>query len=358
MAQVTDFLTLERNDPRVEELLLGTFSKSLRALPVASFRSAEVARGEGALDQWTFEVVDVATLGAPPFWRALLAAVRWQLLPLTLSPLLSTFLLLAVFGDNLSPLKMLSAAFGVIALHASVFLLNDGADHLRGLEAPVIQRGWMTANDSIQWGRRFLVAGMVIGLPSVLLSTGGLYLIAAFGPIAILGFNHRRYGLKYWGVGDTLIFLAFGPLLTAGAALASAGHIPLAIWHSGVLWGWLTVTIFHLRNFEKLFVDSLQRSGTFLARLGFDRAKKFLFFQLAALGLVWMSWALELRHSWLWIPTVIYTGGVLWIHGQRLSRIISPLSSLRLRLAQDLMVRLLLAPFILVGLTWFDRLLP
>jgi 1,4-dihydroxy-2-naphthoate octaprenyltransferase len=354
---MSDFLTLEQTDPRFESLILGTFSSRQRALPVPSFRGAEVSRGEGTSRHFTFELVELADLQIPPIWKIVLAAGRWELLPLSLSPLLSTFLLLDVFGETLSILKLVSSTLGVIALHASVFLINDGSDHLRGLEAKVIQKGWLTANQSLRWGRLLLIFGVLLGLPCILFSKGGLLLIAAFAPLAILGFNHRRFGLKYWGLGDALIFLAFGPMLVAGAALAVSGEIPLEIWHSGILWGWVAVAIFHLRNFERLFIDS-QQSGTFLSRLGFDRAKKFLVVQMMALFLVWTSWTFELHHIWLWIPTVVYVGGVVALQILKISKIISPLSSLRQNLARDFLLRLLLAPLILAGLTWLDRLFP
>ncbi len=357
-----EFLTLKKDDLRLEGVLRGTFDPGLRALPVRSFRAAEIARDQGLSDDLTFRLVKVEAISRPPFVQVLLTATRPELWPLTMYPLLSALCLMLISGDQPSLSKAVLAIFAVISLHASVFLMNDSSDHLKGLDAvsenrgsQLIQKGYLTAGQALQWAYVFLGLGVCLGLPVVLTAPAVLWWLAPLAPLAIVGFSHRRFGLKYWGIGDGLIFLCFGPLLTAGFALAVGGVLHPWVFHLGVIWGWMAVVVFHLRSFENLFADGLVRSGTFVSRLGFDRAKKFVAFQLLAFLIVWSSWFFELRSSWLWVPTVIYLGAVSYWHVGRILRMPSPLSSTRRDLAQAILLWLVFAPVILVGATYLDR---
>ena len=112
------------------------------------------------------------------------------------------------------------------------------------------------------------------------------------------------------------------------------------------------------RSFENLFADGLVNSGTFMSRLGFDRAKKFLALQMLAFLCVWASWSVQLDHSWLWLPTVLYVGIVTLLEVRRILRLPSPLSSQRRYLAQRFLLWLVFAPVVLVGITFLDFQLP
>lgn len=354
-----EFVTVKKSDPLFESLMLGTFSKNQRALPVRSYRGIEVARDQDVLDQMTFELVPIEKVRYLPLWRILLKASRPELLPLSLYPLISVICLMVATNQIFFAGRALLAMLAIVSLHASVFLMNDASDHLKGLDAVslnrgsrVIQNGHLTAKQMQNWAGVFLAWGALLGIPCVLLSARWLPFIAALAPLAMVGFNHRRFGLKYWGLGDGLIFLFFGPLLTAGFALATSTSVPFWIWHLGIIWGWLSVVIFQLRSFENIFADGLVRSGTFLSRLGFDHAKKFLAAQLVTFLLVWASWAVEIHKPWLWLPTAIYVGAVCYLDISKIWMMRSPLSSVRKNMAQIFLFRLILAPFILVGITW------
>lgn len=360
--ETPEFITLHRDDPRLDDVLRGTYATDRRALPIRSFRAAELARGQGAADHLTFRMLPLSEVKRPPFLQVLLTATRPELWPLTMYPLLSTLCLLLMMGESVSLLHAGLSILAVIALHASVFLMNDSSDHLKGLDvisetrgSQLIQRGFLTAQQALKWAYGFLILGVALGLPVVVSAPAILWWCAPVAPLAVIGFSHRRFGLKYWGIGDALIFLCFGPLLTVGFTLAVGSTVQPWVVHLGLIWGWLAVVVFHLRSFENLFADGLVRSGTFMSRLGFDRAKKFVAFQLLAFLVVWSSWFLELRSSWLWVPTVIYLGGVCYWQVGKILRMPSPLSSHRRGLAEQVLLWLVFAPVILVGATYFDR---
>ncbi len=335
------YITLNKDDPRLESYLLGTFDLNLRARLVPSLRQAELSRGEGGHPTLTFELTEKLKIQTPSFLKIFVKGARLDLLPLCLNPIISTCFVLSFHDQGFSFLKVGYAIFAILFFHSAVFFLNDYSDHLRGIDAvsarrgsQIIEKGFITAQFAKSFGTLMIVTGFLVGIPLVMASTFYVWVLAPLAPLSILGFCHRYFGLKYHGVGDFLIFICFGPLLTSTFSLAIAGTAPPEVFHLGILWGWLAVVVFQFKSFENLFADGLVRSGTFLSRLGFDQAKSFLIFQLISFCLVWISFAYWFQKPILWLAPVTVLIGFSFLVGQRIWRMRSPLSSNRIGLAR------------------------
>jgi hypothetical protein len=76
-----------------------------------------------------------------------------------------------------------------------------------------------------------------------------------------------------WGLSDLALLLLFGPLLTAGIALASFGSAHGQDLVLGVALGSLTVWVLQARQFEYLFRSEAEGARTFLGFWDFDRGR-------------------------------------------------------------------------------------
>lgn len=321
-----EYITLTKGDPDFDSYLLGTFSKSLRALPVETFHP------QTPRERVTFKLVAREKIEAPPWWIVYLRSSRPELLGLTLGPAVAAWL--SHHGEIAEWARWPSwfALLGVFFLHTAAFLWNDVEDHLRGFDresrrrgSQVIQRGWVSAAAMKTWaGVNFLLA-IGFGVPAFLNAPAALAAICGGALLCLVTLAANR-GTR-WGFSDLALGLLFGPLLTCGIALASFGVVTWRDALLGVALGGLSVWVLQARQFENLFRMKSEGFRTFLAFQAFDRARALclsegvillLLQPLVAwrLGVPWRLFALLPLVS---LPAVLFMG--------RLRSAASPLSS-------------------------------
>lgn len=329
------FVTLTRNDQDFESYLLGMGPQGLRALPVESFGI------NSARERVTFELIQTNKLQRPSWLRRYLLALRLELLPLTLAPLCIALTAIFFSGGLLPGFKLSLMFVAIIALHVATFARNDYEDHFYGIDriqrkrgSQVIQRGWLSALEVRTLSRIALAVAVVAGLPLLWPFSADLALLVALGLAAVLGFGFAGRGFKYQGAGDLVVGLCMGPLLTLGVGKIFA--IDEALWLAcvGLPLGLAAVVIFQLRQLETIMAERQSRSGTLVARLGFDRAKAWLGREL------WLMPVFTAVALWAWVPSrmLLPLAGVVLL-GQmplqlRLMKVASPLSSGLLGLAK------------------------
>jgi 1,4-dihydroxy-2-naphthoate octaprenyltransferase len=292
------FVTLRKDQEpaRLRAYLRGDARELLErhaiAMPVTTLKAGAL-RAETA--EWTFEVVPLADLQRDPWWRRTLRALRPESWVLSLAPVLTMLGWLAASSSepmNLS--RALAAVIGVIALHAAMNLFGDYHDHMRGWDR-VPERGAdrVLARGDFRGFEILRVAWASAGLAAI---CGGALLIANFDQITwkavllllmvlavVLEFGVSRWGLKYRGFGELAAWFFFGPWLTGGLSWALTGRIPWSAWVMGLPFGSMALLILHLRNFERIMIDSQAGLGTWPARTGFEASKKFTWFCATAL---------------------------------------------------------------------------
>lgn len=264
-----EFVTLAKSDPEFTQYLMGTFSKTHRAIPVETYH------GSTQREKVTFRIVDRSQVEAPYWLMAYIWSCRPGLLGLTLGPAIAVWL---ARGESAWPVVGVCSLIALFFLHTSVFLVNDVQDHLQGADrvnhqrgSQVIQKGWVRAVDMKRWALAHLVLAVLFAIPAFYFAGWPLVMLCLVASSLIFLFA-KKIGLRQ-GLCDLMIFLLFGPLLTIGMGLATSGRAGIADIILGSAFGLLTSWVLELRQFEGLFRLNPQSSRTFLGFKSFDWAK-------------------------------------------------------------------------------------
>lgn len=212
--------------------------------------------------------------GRPPAWRVWLAAVRPFAFPASFVPVFLGVATAAGEGIPVSGFLFAVTLLGVASFHAAANLLNDAADFGRGLDREVrptsgaVVRGWITPRQAVRAALFLALAGFACGA-FLTWKAGGV--VAALGVAgAGLAFLYTRRGfcLKYAGLGDPVIFVAFSLLPLFGAYWVQAYAFswqPLA-WSLPA--GALVVAILHANNWRDIGRDRAADCRTAAGWLG------------------------------------------------------------------------------------------
>jgi 1,4-dihydroxy-2-naphthoate octaprenyltransferase len=267
-----EFVTLTRQDPEFESYLLGTFSKTERALPVETYHP------HTQRERVTFRVVSVADLQVPRWWVVYFRSIRPELAALTLAPAIAAWLNHRADLPDWTRWPSWFALAGIFFLHTAVFLYTDVQDHLLGEDRlnrrrgnQVIQKGWVSAWQMRLWALLNFALAIVFGVPAF--ANAPLELLVICGTAALLIAVVARKWAVRWGLCDLALAMLFGPLLSAGVALSSFGHLTTGDLLLGVLFGCTTLWVFQLRQFESLFRSQAQAFRTLLGFLSFEQAR-------------------------------------------------------------------------------------
>lgn len=202
----------------------------------------------------------------------------------------------------------------LLLVHAATDVCNDVEDAAKGVDAPDKMdnsRVFNTGLLSISEGRRlyaalFLVA-FVLGVGICLVQGPALL---AYGLAGILGgllYTAGPRPYKYDGLGDPVIVLLMGPLLTQGAYTALTGdafHAP-AFW-VGLAPGLLIASVLAGNNLSDLDGDRAAGVRTLAVRLGFSRARVLYLATLTAALLTPVAlWAFGLFGAWILLPVLL-----------------------------------------------------
>jgi 1,4-dihydroxy-2-naphthoate octaprenyltransferase len=248
--------------------------------------------------------------GRPTLW---LRATRPLYLPTSLLPALAGALV-AIGTDGARWWLLPVALVALVLLHAATNVCNEVEDAAHGVDAPdkmdnsgVFCRGLLTIREG-----RLLYAGLfagafVIGVGLSLIQ--GIALLA-IGIAGILGgwlYTGGPRPYKYEGLGDPLIVLLMGPLLTLGAYTAVTGdgfHAP-AFW-LGLAPGLLIAAVLSGNNAADIDGDRAAGVRTLAVRVGFARARVLYLATLTGAFLAPVGlYAAGLFGPWILAPLVL-----------------------------------------------------
>lgn len=293
--------TLSRQDPDFRNYLDGRFSKTHRALPLESLNVNSES------EMVTFRIVPIEKIETPGFFPMWLEVFKFRYFLLLAFPAF-VILIKNILGD-----VAIDGLLSLLSLLASFFLLaaanlwNDYSDHMRGLDRihpesqkKPIQKGWVTAAATRHWAWAYLVLGIILGIPALILEPWLLAIVAVPGAFALLMWLHPQKGQRFRRGAELLIFLLVGPLFAVGFQIASTSIFDFETLWIGVITGWVAVFLIHLRNFESVMVNSQAGFQSTVVALGFERSKNLL---------VW--WWISL---WVFfgIFQMIYTSMIWW----------------------------------------------
>jgi 1,4-dihydroxy-2-naphthoate octaprenyltransferase len=253
------------------------------------------------------------TIGAPSHAALWLRATRPLYLLTSLIPALAGALV-AIGSDDadwwLLPVMLLALAL----LHAGTNACNDVEDAARGLDPPdklnnsgVFSRELLTIAEGRRLYAALFGATFVIGVVLSLIQGVPLLIIGVVGILGGWLYTGGPRPYKYDGLGDPLIVLLMGPLLTQGAYAAITGdgfHAP-AFW-LGMGPGLLIAAVLSANNISDLEGDRAAGLRTMAIRLGFERARSLYVLDLAG-GVLTPAvlYAAGLFGPWLLLPLVL-----------------------------------------------------
>lgn len=320
--------TLSKNDPEFRAYLTGSFSRTLRALPVKSLNVSTSS------ESVTFQLVPVTEIVKPSFLRLWAQVFRLHNLIYVLFPLYLILTKATLDEVGFDPLLALLSGLGAVSVTLGAFLLSDYFDHMKGVDrvhpqsgSRAIQNGWVTAGATKSWALIYLCLGLILGLPALWVFPELLVMVSVPALVAFLAWISPRFGLKYKCGAEVAVFLLFGPLLTVGYQIAIGAGFDLESIFLGCLTGMHFVFLVQLKNFRSLVVNSQAGFGNTMSFLGFERGKRLL--EVYWLGFIvlmaiyqWFYHSPEWFLGFVILPVVFSLGFLL-----SLRRLKSPLGS-------------------------------
>ena len=183
---------------------------------------------------------------------------------------------------------------GVMALHASVDLLNDFWDFKRGIDTKttrtkmsggtgVLPEGLLKPSSVYRAGVIFLIIGSLIG--SYFVITYGI-LIAIILGFAILSIYFYSTKIVDSGLGEFFVGVK-GSMIVIGTFFIQSGEISLESILAGVVVGTLSSLVLFIASFPDHDADKSKGRKTLVIVVGKEKAKKiFWFFPLLAYSII------------------------------------------------------------------------
>jgi 1,4-dihydroxy-2-naphthoate octaprenyltransferase len=221
-------------------------------------------------------------------WDALDVVSKWLIATRSAVTLVTVYSciiagILAARDGHFTWLPFIIVTLGLFIAHGTNNILNDYTDFNRGVDKdnyfrtqygvhPLVQHFWDNAT-SIRW---FVVSGF-------LATTTGVYALFytnfspitislfAFGAVALLAYT---YPFKYWGLGEFVIFLIWGPIMIAGTYFVLSGQWNWNVALAGIPFGLSVASINVAKHIDKHDDDKAKGVGTFPVRVGESAARR------------------------------------------------------------------------------------
>jgi 1,4-dihydroxy-2-naphthoate octaprenyltransferase len=183
---------------------------------------------------------------------------------------------------------------GVMALHASVDLLNDYWDFKRGIDTKttrtkmsggtgVLPEGLLKPSSVYRAGVFFLVLGAMIG--SYFVITYGI-LIAIILGFAILSIYFYSTKIVDSGLGEFFVAVK-GSMIVIGTFYIQSGEVNIESILAGIVIGTLSSLVLFIASFPDHDADKSKGRKTLVIKVGKDKARKlFWIFPLFAYGII------------------------------------------------------------------------
>jgi len=210
---------------------------------------------------------------------------------------------------------------GVMALHASVDLLNDFWDFKRGIDTKtkrtkmsggtgVLPEGLLKPSTVYRAGISFLIIGTVIG--SYFVITDGIIIAVILG-FAVLSIYFYSTKIVDSGLGEFFVAVK-GCMIVIGAFFIQSGQITIESILAGIVVGSLSSMVLFIASFPDHDADKSKGRKTLVIAVGKQKAAKlFWIFPLVSYGALLIGVSTELFPivsliSFLSIPLMIKSG--------------------------------------------------
>jgi 1,4-dihydroxy-2-naphthoate octaprenyltransferase len=206
-------------------------------------------------------------------------------------------------------LPALAAVFGALLLQIGANLANDVFDFYKGADAHgrmgpprVTQEGLLTP-EQVKRGM-WVTFGLAAGLGLYLYSVSGwpVLCIGLSSILAALAYTGGPLPFGYYGLGDVMAFIFFGPVAVCGTYYVQAGEVSRVAALASLPMGFLITAILVVNNLRDIETDRRAGKMTLAVRLG-ERGTQieYLFCLAAAYALAPIIWLIGPATAWLWV---------------------------------------------------------
>lgn len=209
-----------------------------------------------------------------PVWKIWLKTARPFTLTATLSPLL-VGTSVAVYEGVFRPVNFLLALLAGLFLQIGTNYLNEYFDYRYGLDSPeslgastVIFRREMTARQVFMGGLVCFALACLPGLGLIVLSGLAIVLFGLLGMAIAYCYSARPFALARRGLGDVMVYLAMGLLMTWGAYYVQVPRWSWSAFFASVPVGLLVTAILNMNNVRDYQDDRQVRKLTLPVRFG------------------------------------------------------------------------------------------
>lgn len=221
-------------------------------------------------------------------WDALDVISKWLIATRSAVTLVTVYSciiagILAARDGHFSWLPFIVVTIGLFIAHGTNNILNDYTDFNRGVDNdnyfrtqygvhPLAQKFWDNAT-SLRWFAVSGVLAVAAGVYALFYTsfspvTIGLF---AFGAIVLLAYT---YPFKYWGLGELMIFLIWGPIMITGVYFVLTQSWNWNVVLAGVPFGLSVASVNIGKHIDKHDADKAKGVGTFPVRVGETVARR------------------------------------------------------------------------------------
>lgn len=212
--------------------------------------------------------------GARPAWSNWLKTARPFTLTATLSPVL-VGTAVAVYEGTFRLLTLLLALLAGLLLQIGTNYVNEYFDYRYGLDSPeslgastVIFRGQLTARQVLGGGLACFALACVPGLALIALVGPAVLLFGLVALVVAYGYSARPLALASRGLGDVMVYLSMGLLMTWGAYYVQIPRWSWASFFASVPVGFLVTAILNMNNVRDEQDDRRVQKLTLPVRFG------------------------------------------------------------------------------------------
>ena len=250
---------------------------------------------------------------------------------------------LAITWWNTSSITIFDAILticGVLALHASVDLLNDYWDFKRGIDTTthrtkmsggsgVLPEGLLKPTQVYAAGIAFLIIGTAVGIYFV--ATDGIVIgiILAFAVISIYFYSTK---IVDWGLAEVFVAIK-GSMIVIGTYFVQTSHIAESAVLAGIVIGVLSSLVLFITSFPDHDADKAKGRKTLVISLGMQKACSILWiFPTITYGITIIAVIFEIFPVFCLIilstvPLIIRSGYKLKQNYDKLTNLIPVMSS-------------------------------
>ncbi|MBW1857410.1 MAG: prenyltransferase [Deltaproteobacteria bacterium] len=215
--------------------------------------------------------------------KIFLKALRLPFLAGSIMPVIITAAF-AFHRGSFSLLPFVIAIIGVGALHLGSNCINDyydskGSDPINIRFTPfsggsrVIQENELRPNTILAVSIVFFSLGITCGLWFTFWGRPYVLLIGLSGLLAGWAYSSPPLSLMSHGLGEALIFFAFGPLITLGTYYVITNHLFWPAFLLGIPHGFLIMAVIWINQFPDYQADKKANKKNLVVRLGLSKAR-------------------------------------------------------------------------------------